>query len=116
MLSADAEERGHGRLFSDKVVLTKENQYDGVKNGAAWRVTTGNYFVSRIPEIDVVLKLIEDNEDVPATVMNISEAVQHAIPAHKVQGMATELWGYLNLNLIESARRTFSNAPKLEGF
>ena len=72
---AQSDDRSQGRLFSEKVALTKENQYDGNKNGAAWRTTTSNYFISRVPEIDVIFKLIEENEDVPATVANISAAL-----------------------------------------
>ena len=63
----------------------------------------------------MIFKLIEENEDVPATVTNISTALYNALPGHRVQGLSADLWGYLNLNLTESARRTFLNAPKLEG-
>ena len=91
MMITHYEDRFQGKLFSEKVALTKENQYDGIKNGAAWRVTTGNCFASRIPEVDIVLRLVEDNEDVPAVVSNIVGALQHQIPAHRIQSMASEL-------------------------
>ena len=116
MYNGHSEDKLQWKLFSEKFALTKQNQYDGSKNGAAWRVTTGNYFVSRIPDIDNILKLIEENEDVPFTVSNIVGALQHQIQEHLIQAMASELRWYFKLNWRDSARRTFSNAQNLEGF
>ena len=46
-------------LFSEKVALTKDVQYDGVKNGPAWKLTTSNYFISKAPDLEHILQLIE---------------------------------------------------------
>ena len=54
-------------LFSDKVAMTKENQYDGIKNAGGWKTSIRNYWVSKAREMDPLLRLVDQNEDVTAT-------------------------------------------------
>ena len=63
-----------GRPFSDKVALTPSHQFDGQKNGGSWRSVTKNYLISRAPEMDHILRMVESEEDTVASMANLSAA------------------------------------------
>ena len=63
-------------LFSDKVALTRDVQYDGAKGGPAWKITTANFFISKAPDIEQILIFIESQEDMPADVLSLSSIFQ----------------------------------------
>ena len=56
------------------MALTKDVQYDGVKNGPAWKLTTSNYFISNAPDLEHILQLIESQEDIPVPMQGLVHA------------------------------------------
>lgn len=105
-----------GNLFSEKVALSKENQFDGKKQRSTWKTTTRNYFLTKATDIDYILDLVEAHEDVPAKAHDIGVALRGILRSARVQYLAEEVWGYLNLNLTDAAREIFENVPRREGF
>ena len=75
-----------------------------------------NYFLSRAPEMDQLLRLTEANEDGPVTCSILYAQTANWLPAARLQFQASELWGFLNLNLTGEARAPFENVKSLEGF
>ena len=111
---AAAVERHEGKLFDPKVALDLKAQYDGGKSGPAWRVFTRNYILSKAPDAADMLNLVEKHEDVVALWHNV--AASCAVAPERVQRLARELWGHLNLCLTGDARTFFANVPEQEGF
>ena len=54
-------------IFAEKVAMTKEQQFDGVRNAYVWRSILRNYFVSEAEQMDPLLQLLEQNADMPAS-------------------------------------------------
>ena len=46
-------------LFDDKVLLTPEYQWDGVKGGAAWKSRVERYFITKAPVLRELLECAE---------------------------------------------------------
>ena len=69
-----------GRLFNEKVALDSRMQFDGSKNskGANWRSVTRSYIVSKAPEAEIILRLVEQHEDVFATSTKIASSSEVA--------------------------------------
>ena len=83
-------------------------KYDGgsASSGAAWRSITRNYIITKAPDAEAILGLVESNEDVVAPWAQISTAV-HTMFSERVQRIAQEVWGHLNLCLSGAVRRIF---------
>ena len=107
---------------NEKVALTNEHQYFGdIEKGPKWRLTVRPYLASRAPEADEIFKLIESHDDVPATVQNLSaHAATGALAAHytsdQLKSLASDLSGFLILNLQGIARLFVDNSIPQEGF
>ena len=103
------------KLFNDKVALDRDMKYDGnEKTGHSWRSMTLNYIISKAPECEEILRIVEAHEDVPATWMAL--AATGIVPPERLQRLAQDIWAHLNLCLTGAARRSFENAPRQEGF
>ena len=46
-------------LFDDKVMLTPDYQWDGVKGGAAWKSSVEKYFITKAPVLRELLEWAE---------------------------------------------------------
>lgn len=106
---------GSTKLLNEKVALDSHMKYDGnqISKGANWRSVTRNYLITKAPDAEAILDLVESNEDVPAWWINVSQAL--AGDQGRTQQIASELWGHLNLCLSGAARRIFANVPIQEG-
>ena len=49
----------YSKVFEGKIASMKEKQYDGAKNGGAWRTDTMNYLIGRAPDIQHLLQWAE---------------------------------------------------------
>ena len=59
--------------FSENVSLLKDHHFlRGSNQGGKWRLIIRPYLVSKVPEIDEILKLVEANDDVPGLVRNLA--------------------------------------------
>ena len=96
--------------------MTRDYQFDGVHNAAAWRTAIHNYLMSRAPEMDHLLRIIESNEDGPAVCSALHVQTVNWLPIARLQFLAAEFWGFLNLNLTGEARPPFNNVRDREGF
>ena len=94
----------------------KDLQFDGVKNGPTWRVTTKIYFIGFAPDVGLILEFIEAAEDAPATTTLFTEACKSVMHPSRMTYLASEIWSYLNLNLIGEALVPFRNVAPHEGF
>ena len=47
------------RLFDDKVAMSSDYCFDGVKSGDSWREKTRGYFISKCPEMRPILEYAE---------------------------------------------------------
>ena len=103
-------------LFSEKVALTKDVQYDGVKNGPGWKLTTSNYFISKAPDLEHILQLIETQEDILVSAQSLSQICRTTTMPARISQLSSEIWSYMNLNLTGKALETFHNVPRHEGF
>ena len=58
-------------IFDDKVMLTAEYQWDGVKNGAAWKSRVERYFITKAPVLRELLEWAEaqDAEEIPESLV-----------------------------------------------
>ena len=64
----------------------------------------------------MLLKLSESREDTPATVQLLHQDAGKWVTPIRLQFLAMELWGYLNLNVTGEARQVFENVDDLQGF
>ena len=78
-------------LFSEKVALTKDVQYDGVKNGPGWKLTTSNYFISKAPDLEHILQLIETQEDVPVSTQSLSQVCRTTTMPARISQLSSEI-------------------------
>ena len=66
--------------------------------------------------MDYLLKIVEANEDKTATTGNLQMVTGMWLAPAKLQLLAVELWGFLNLNVTGQARPVFENVGDLQGF
>ena len=64
---------------------------------------TRNYIISKAPDAETILQLVESRDDVEALWKTIAAAVN--IAPDRVQRLAQELWAHLNLCLTGAARQ-----------
>ena len=107
--------QGTQMRFSEKVAALPQYQYDGVKGGAAWRLTVSQYLISRAPDMMVLLKSVEANEDAPAGLVHLA---MRGLPVRTstIAILGRELYGFLLLTLRGDARIWINNSEPLEGF
>lgn len=60
------------------------------------------HLITKAPELNLVLKFIDENEDVTATLQVI--ASHFRVPIEAVANLASDLWSFLTLNLQGTAR------------
>ena len=75
-----------------------------------------NYVVSRAQEMDHLLRRVEAGEDATARVENIHKVTGGWPAPARLQFLAIEFWGFLNLNAAGQARPIFENVGDLQGF
>ena len=97
------------RVFSDKVATLSHLQFDGVKNGSVWRSSISNYLISKAPELQNILPLVEACEDRAASIGYLASLTSSWMPYARLQMLGMELWGFLNLNITGNARARFEN-------
>ena len=59
-----------GRIFDDKISIHEDFQFNGHKNGHAWRSKTERYLITRVPALSQILRWAEREERIrsPSTV------------------------------------------------
>ena len=95
--NAPHEEREHRSKFSEKVATMEKFQYDGEKGGAGWRHTMRNYFISKAPEIELILEIAESSEDAPAKVDDLILRSRRRHSSGYYQGFGGGCVGLLHL-------------------
>ena len=71
--------------------------------------------MSRAPEVDEILKLIEANDDVPGIVRNLALHFKESAK-RRLTSLASDFLGFLTLNRQGLARLHFDNSILQEGF
>ena len=104
------------KRFSEKVATTDSKQFDGIKEGGAWKSWCRSYLISQAREMDTLLRLTEASEDREVTTQQLQAMTSTWIHLERVSALSFELWGFLNLNLIGKAKQTFDNIRGLEAF
>ena len=102
----------HKDRFSEKVAILRDYTYDGEHKGAQWRLFVKPYLISRAPEIEEILKYVEAHDDVPMMVRDLLP--KRIVPDDTLIGLASDLWGFLTLNL-QGMARLFVNNSKSNG-
>ena len=84
-------------IFSDKVVMTKENQYSGHKNanGGEWRKWAKRYFVGRAYDIGPIIDYVENHEDDLSFTKDIQLYFGQYYLHARVAALSRELWNFL---------------------
>ena len=103
-------------VFDDKVAMDASHRYNE-KTQEEWLKTTKNYLVSKAYEMELLLDWAEGFQLHPISPADVaacdSAPCMTNIAATRLD---RELWSWLNLNLTGSAKETFDNLPRLQGF
>ena len=78
-------------------------------------LATSDYFISRNPDVEVMLKWIEKQGDIEITSTEVERQRGKMMIEMDPVYVSHQLWGYLNLNLVGEALNIFRNVTKLNG-
>ena len=69
------------RLLNEKVALDAHMKYDGdsSSNGPTWRSRARNYIITKAPDAETILDLVESHKDVPVVWLHISITTLEAL-------------------------------------
>jgi hypothetical protein len=106
------------KLFDDKVAMSEDYRFDGVKGGDSWRKKVRGYFISKLPEMRPILLYSESmGHDVFTNEMLVAEASTcRWMTESNVERLSEVLWGFLNTCLKDKAKEEFEAAEELDGF
>ena len=74
-------------LFVDKVMLTPEYQWDGVKGGAAWKSCVERYFITKAPVLRELLEWAEAQDADVITEAQVVEASSNRLTSEQAMAM-----------------------------
>ena len=74
-------------LFDDKVILTPEYQWDGVKGGAAWKSNVERYFITKAPVLRELLEWAEAQDADVITEAQVADACSNRLTSEQAMAM-----------------------------
>ena len=106
------------RLFEDKIALSSDYSFDGVKSGDSWRKKLRGYFISRLPEMLPILDYAEGmgNEEITNDMLMKEASNCRWMTEVNVRRLSEVIWGFLNTCLHAKAKEEFEAADCLFGF
>ena len=102
-------------LFDDKLALTEEYRFNGVKGGPAWKGKLERYFISKAPVLQEILLWAEEGDAETITMEKFKEAVGNKLTEEQVIVVNAAIWGFLSSSVSGSAETMFKGAKPLNG-
>ena len=102
-------------LFDDKVMLTSDYQWDGVKGGAAWKSRVERYFITKAPVLRELLEWAEAQDAEAITEDQVVEATSNRLSSEQAMAVNSQIWGFLSGCLRGTAETMFRRAECLNG-
>ena len=101
------------KLFEMKFALETRNQFDGNKNGTHWKRIVSGYFIGQYPKMFDILNWAEQQRNSTITT-ELAQSLQPWVD-DDILIISHLMWGFLNVNLTDSAFEIFSNVPISNG-
>ena len=106
------------RLFEEKTAREAQYSYDGSSKGSTWRSDVFDYFISKCPDAEPWLTWVENHgaakvDDSAMSAMALGGELMTEISP---QVLSHHVWGFLQHCLSGSARQTFKNTTRRDGF
>ncbi len=102
-------------LFDEKISMTGDYSFNGLKGGINWKGKVERYFISRIPVLMNVLEWAEKEELYEITPAKFEEATRGTLDSTQVQAINAAMWGFLSGAVSGTAETMFKGAAKLNG-
>ena len=106
------EDRG---MFDDKLMLSDEYRYNGIKGGTAWKTRLERYFVARSPALRELLEWAESLDNVPISEAMVVEAASGRLTEEQALSVNSQICGFLSGCLTGTADVMFRRAAWLNG-
>jgi len=102
-------------LFDQKISMTSDYSFNGLKGGLNWKGKVERYFISRIPVLMNILEWAEKEELYEITQAKFEEATRGTLFPAQVQAINAAMWGFLSGAVSGTAETMFKGAAKLNG-
>ena len=102
-------------MFDDKVILTAEYQWDGVKGGAALKSRVEMYFITKAPVLRELLEWAEARDAETITEAQVVEASSNRLAPEQAIAVNSQIWGFLSGCFRGTAETMFRRAECLNG-
>ena len=102
-------------LFNEKLTQSDEFKFDGVKNGAAWKLRLTQHFIGRVPAMIEILKWSERHEQRKVTDDSFDSATMAFLDERQRGELQSQLWSFLAGCLVGSAKTMFNSVTSLNG-
>ena len=106
------------RLFDEKLAITNDFTYDGIRGGERWRKKVRGYFLTKCPELQPILDWTElmDGETITEEKLMKETERNFWMKMADVRKVAGAVWGFLGTATQGNAHAVHELAPELGGF